>query len=196
MIKSLRGFAIAALAFGLALPALAGNSLWPSVTQPGSSTDFGRVYNGTSFPTDTSGNWFFSPLSLDLNGQMFCANCNTVNIGGAPTANIGCNSSVVYDASTSGATQLVALVSGKSIYVCGYTLFSGGTANIGFVYGTGVACASGQTKITPAYQLIAQTGLVDSSPVFRGLATAASNALCINTSAGVAVQATVYYTQF
>jgi hypothetical protein len=50
--------------------------------------------------------------------------------------------------------------------------------------------------MTPAYKLTAQTDLVDNAQFYRGLSTAASNVLRLNTSAGVAVQALVYCTRF
>lgn len=106
-----------------------------------------------------------------------------------------CNASAIYDASTSGSTELVALTAGKTIYVCGYSILAAGTVNVKLIYGTGSACATGATNMTPAYQLVAQAGIVDGSPIYRGLKTAASNALCINTSAGIAVQAIVYYSK-
>lgn len=112
------------------------------------------------------------------------------------TGMTACTASAVYDASTNGATQLVALAAGKTIYVCGYTLFSGGVANVSLVYGTGANCVTGQTAMTPAFQLGSQVGVDDASSYYRGMATAAGNALCIKTSAGVAVQALVFYTQF
>jgi hypothetical protein len=118
------------------------------------------------------------------------------NVGGNLTGSIKCGSSAFYDASTSGSTQLVAISGSTKIYICGYTIFAGATANVGLVYGTGTNCATGSTKITPAYPLVAQAGAVDGAAEFRGLATVASQALCINSSAAVAVQATVYYTQF
>ena len=118
------------------------------------------------------------------------------NVGGLLTGQIGCGSSVVYDASTSGSTHLVALASSQSVYVCGYSIIAGGTVNVKLITGTGSACATGSANITPAYQLTAQAGISDGSPIFRGLKGAASSALCINASAGIAVQAIVYYTQF
>ncbi len=108
---------------------------------------------------------------------------------------IGCDKSAVYDASTSGSTQLVALVSGQVIYVCGFVLFSAGTANVDLRYGTGTNCATGPTKITPAFQLIAQTGAAYGNGEGVVAQTAAANALCINSSAAVAVQGLVTYTQ-
>ena len=121
---------------------------------------------------------------------------NSANVGGNLTGLIACGSSVVYDASTNGKTQLVALSSGKVTYVCGYTIFAAGTVNVSLSTGTGTNCGSTSTNITPAFQLTAQTGAVDGSPFYRGLATTASQELCLVTSAGVAVQALVYYTQF
>lgn len=113
--------------------------------------------------------------------------------GGLLAGLIQCDSTAIYDASTNGSTELKALTSGRSIYVCGYTILSGGTVNVKLIYGTGTACATGSNNMTPAYQLTAQVGAVDGSPFARGLKTASANALCINTSAGVAVQAIVYY---
>lgn len=109
---------------------------------------------------------------------------------------VTCNKSAIYDASTNGTTQLVALVTGQKIYVCGYVLWAGGTSTVKLAYGTGSACGTGTVALTPAYTLATNTGLADNADYWRGLNTAASQALCITTSAGVAVQATVYYSQF
>lgn len=160
--------------------ALADKAIYPSATFPGGEAAFGRVYANGQPQTDANGNWLYSPIAVDSHGQI----------------GTSCYASAIYDASTNGATQLVAAVTGQAVYICGYTLFAGGTANVSLVYGTGSNCATGQTKITPAFQLVAQTGLADSSPFWRGLLAPASQALCLLTSAGVAVQATVYYSQF
>lgn len=109
---------------------------------------------------------------------------------------IGCDNQAVYDASTSGSTQLVALTSGQTIYVCGFVIFSAGTVNVNLRYGTGTACATGPTNITPAFQLTAQTGASYGNGEGVVTKTIASNALCINTSAAVAVQALVTYAKF
>ena len=117
--------------------------------------------------------------------------------GVSPNQMFGCNQSTIYDASTSGATRLVTGNSTSRIYVCGFDLWSSGTANVDLVYGTGGTCGAGTTKVTPAFQFTAQTGIVDHLPFYTGaLPVPVSNDLCINSSAGVAVQAIVYYTQF
>lgn len=175
-----RLYAALALALFLSPVALADKTPYPTASTPSSSTAFGRVFKNGAPATDANGNWLYVPLALDNNGQM----------------GTSCSAAALYDASTNGPTQLVAAVSGQSIYVCGYTLFAGGTANVSLVYGTGTNCGTGQHAMTPAYQLIAQTGLADSSPFWRGLVAPASQELCILTSAGVAIQANVYYSQF
>ena len=101
-------------------------------------------------------------------------------------AQIPCNATAIYDASTSGATQLVAGTATQQIFICGFNIFSGGTVNVDLVYGTGSTCGTGTIKITPAYEFTAQTGIVDHVAIFNGLtAVPESNNLCINTSGGV-----------
>jgi hypothetical protein len=108
-----------------------------------------------------------------------------------------CNQAQIYDASTSGSTRLVVGAANTQIYVCGFNFWSNGTANVGLVYGTGGTCGSGTTEVTPAFHLTAQSGNVDHISVYGGLPPVpSSNDLCLNVSAGVAVQAIVYYTQF
>lgn len=115
-------------------------------------------------------------------------------LGVAQTSGTSCTNSAIYDAATNGSTRLVTGTSTSRVFVCGFDFFSGGTVNVKLVYGTGGTCGSGTTSITPAFQFLAQTGLVDPSTYWRGLTVVPlSNDLCINTSAGVAVQAIVYY---
>jgi len=125
------------------------------------------------------------------------------NGSGNLTGYLNCDNTAVYDAATNGATQLVALSSGKTVYVCGFQFSTSQTTavSVDLVYGTGTNCATSTTKLTPAYPLQAASssgpaGLAVITPGFTGLKTAASNALCINTSAGQSVQAIVWYTQF
>ncbi len=128
-----------------------------------------------------------APTNADLQGELASGNL----IG-----HIGCDKSVVINAATSGSTQLVALVSGQVIYVCGYNFMAGGTANVKLLYGTGTNCGTGATDLTGPYPLIAQTGVSygnGEGTVFR---TASANALCVNLSAAVQVSGVVTYTQF
>jgi hypothetical protein len=115
--------------------------------------------------------------------------------GGKPV--IACNLKVVYDLSTNGATQLIPAVVAQNIYVCGYVIYGGGTVNVGLISGTQTTtpCDTSTVKETPAYQLTSQAGVVDNRGYGDGFKVATNTSLCINTSAGVAVQAIVYYTQ-
>jgi hypothetical protein len=120
--------------------------------------------------------------------------------GGSAVSLLNCDSTAVYDNTTNGATQLVALASGKTIYVCGYQFSTSQTTSVhvALEYGTGTNCATSPTKITPNYPLQAASstgpiGLVVMTPGFTGLKTAASNELCIVTDAAVSVQAIVWY---
>lgn len=113
----------------------------------------------------------------------------------AHSQEITCRSTALYDASTNGSTVLVTGVTTSNIYVCGFNLFGAGTATVKLVYGTGTTCGTGETAITPAYSLVAQAGVADGSPIYRGLLVPAGRDLCIKTSAGVAIQAQIYFAQ-
>jgi hypothetical protein len=111
------------------------------------------------------------------------------------SAQVGCNQSIFYDASTNGATRLVTGAAKTRIFICGYNLWAAGTATVKFETGTGTACATNETAITPAFSLTTQTGVPDDSPFWRGLTVQPGLDFCIKTSAGVAVQAIVYFSQ-
>jgi hypothetical protein len=110
-----------------------------------------------------------------------------------------CGGAAFYDASTSGATQIVPAPAGNqtragnTIFICGFTIGASAAVNVGLVYGTGTNCGTGTTKITPAFQFIAAGFLVDDPGNFNGLSVPAGNNLCINASGAVAVQAIIYY---
>src|SRR6185437_4227628 len=57
------------------------------------------------------------------------------------TGYINCDNTAIYDASTSGSTQLVALSSSKKIYVCGGLISTSQTTavSVKLIYGTGTA---------------------------------------------------------
>lgn len=56
--------------------AFADTTPYPNKNMPGSTTGFGRVYSGNGvFPQDSGLNWLYAPLSVDTNGQFWCANC-------------------------------------------------------------------------------------------------------------------------
>lgn len=114
---------------------------------------------------------------------------------GAQAQPANCRTTALYDASTLGSTVLVTGITGRNIYLCGFNMWAAGTSTVKLVYGTGVACATGEVAVTPAYSLITQTGIADGSSLYRGLFVPGGNDLCIKTSAAVAVQAQIYFIQ-
>lgn len=156
-------------------------------------------------PTATAGTTGdYQPALTDEAGAQY------VRIGGsgtgatAPwTGYLNCDNTAKYDTNTNGSTELVALTSNQTIYVCGFQISQSTTTSVSvnLRYGTGSNCATGATAITPSYPLQAATstgpiGMVVMTPGFTGLKTAVSNALCINTNAAVSVQALVWYAKF
>lgn len=124
------------------------------------------------------------------------------NSSGNLTGLIQCDSVAIINTATAGSTQLVALTAGQTIYVCGWNIYTSATSAVNVVlnYGTGAACGTGTTALSETIRFPAGvTGLqgkVDSFPFFKGMKTAASNALCVNLSAAVQVDGLVYYTKF
>lgn len=119
--------------------------------------------------------------------------------GVSPNQMFGCNQSAKYDASTNGATRLVQGNATQGIYVCGWNIMPAGTVSVQFVYGTQTTnpCDTGQTPITPAFQLTAQIPEVDHLPVYTGITPVpAGKDVCLVTNAGVAVQSILYFTRF
>lgn len=131
---------------------------------------------------------------INTQGQKTMAGSTPVVI--ASDQLIACDSSVVISVSTAVTTQLVALTSGQTIYVCSFSFMSAGTTNVTFEYGTGTLCSTGLTTLTGAYNTTAQTGVSQGSGLGTIFRTAASNALCIVNSAAVQVSGIVSFTKF
>lgn len=93
-------------------------------------------------------------------------------------------------------TQLVALSSGKKIYVTAWNVIAAGTGNFTLVYGTGTNCGTGTTALTGAYPLIAQAGITVGDGTGIVLIIPAGRALCAVTSTSVQFSGSVSYAQF
>src|SRR6185437_13159894 len=136
------------------------------VTQPVSGTVTVTQGTGTnlhtvvdSAPTTAVTNTGLSDLDSAIVADGAAAAANDVQTGGKGSGDtkafLNCDGYAFYDASTNGATQLVALSAGKTIFVCGYTFTSSSTTanTVKLVYGTGTNCATGQTAMTPGVLL-------------------------------------------
>ncbi len=157
----------------------------------------------TAAPTYTTAQT--DPLSLDTAGNLRVTDAGVAAAinspvptlqSGVTTAVTGCDTHAFYDASDNGLKTIVAGVSAKKIYICGYMLGTGGTAtNLSLTSGTGSDCVSTSTAITPAWQMLANDTRGANSPFWNGLITLANaDNLCVNASAGNAHQVEVWYT--
>lgn len=100
-------------------------------------------------------------------------------------------SQVVISTASSGNVELVALTSGQTIYLCDFTIMSGGTVGVQLIYGTGTACATGETNMTGVMPLVVNTGWTHN---YGGrLKTAEANAFCIELSGAVQVDGVATY---
>ena len=109
---------------------------------------------------------------------------------------VACDSSALLVVSTATTAQMIALASGKSIYVCALAINGGGATTAKLVYGTGTNCGTGQTNLTPAFTLALASTVSLGSGVGYLTKTSSGNALCVTNSAAVAANVFVAYTQF
>ena len=113
-----------------------------------------------------------------------------------------CNNFAQLQMTTATTTQLVALVAGQKVRVCAYAIQGSTTATattLKLVYGTGTACPTGTTALTPAWNMPASsTALPFSEGKGTGelFQTPAGNALCATSSAAGTVNISITYAQF
>lgn len=127
-----------------------------------------------------------------------------VRASGTLAGLIACDSSAQAAVASATTTELVALTSGQTIYICGFTIeiqgiaTTAGTAQL--VYGTGSACATGTANISPNF--IGSTTAGNPTVVAYGSGVgvvakgAASNALCVTTTTTTVQKIFVSYTKF
>jgi len=131
-----------------------------------------------------------------------------INQAGNLVGDILCDKQKIYDASTNGSTELVAVSGSTHVYICGYSIVVGATAtNVKLTAGTGTNCgsaASGATStgtsganagLTPAHPFAANGGMVVMMPRGTVIDAGSANAVCINSSAGNAVTGQIWYQQ-
>jgi len=104
--------------------------------------------------------------------------------------------SVAITTASATTVELVALASGKSIYVTTFDVVSAGATTVTFKYGTGTNCGTGTVNLTGAYPMAANTVITKGSGVGVALNIPQGNALCITNSAGVQISGSVSYAQF
>jgi len=95
--------------------------------------------------------------------------------------------------STSGNVEVVALNGSDLIYVCGYSLIAGAATGVRFVYGTGTACATGETGLTGAWALAANGGITQANGGAPQFVVPAGNAFCTENTGANAIAGHVTY---
>lgn len=100
------------------------------------------------------------------------------------------------NATINGNGEIVALVADDLIYVCGYNLGVSGDVTLQLIYGTGTACATGETDIeTLIFDTDKGYGIANPNAGAIQFKTPASNAFCVETSVSVTVFGRVSYVQ-
>lgn len=135
--------------------------------------------------------------STDLFGATRVLNMDSS--GNVISPGISCNNVAVVDTAASGNTQLVALASSQTIYICSYALTAEATVDVKLVTGTGTACATGEASITGNYAFSTTTGMLGlARGSGLGMVTkgAVSSAVCLKTSGAVQINGEITYTQF
>ena len=132
----------------------------------------------------------FSPIAISVLP-------NTSGVGDPCLNAAVAKSSVAVSITSATTTQLVALSSGKTVYVCGFNASLGLSDVLTFEYGTGSACGTGTTALTGAYTsdaavVAAPMALGGSGTVFAGIA---SNALCALTTGTGGIRGQLTYVQ-
>lgn len=164
------------------------------------------TYAGTT-STTANGSWYIASVNFThVRVRVTAFTSGTANVVVRATSNgsvvatnfnpIACTDVAVINTAASGNVELVPLVAGKTVYVCSYYVIAEGAVDVRLVYGTGTACATGETSVTGTYAL-STTAFVNRGSgiglVTRGIV---SNALCVETSGAVQINGEVTYTQF
>ena len=162
------------------------------------ATDLGAP-GGAACSTDT-GSCSLNAL-LQRIAQRLSASIATLNApmqaSGGSVSNLGqAAASAPINVSSATTTQLVALSSGKAIYVSAWDVVVAAADNVTLEYGTGTNCGTGTTALTGAYNLSPNGGIAKGDGVAPVLFVPASNALCILTSAAVQASGSVSYAQY
>ncbi len=106
-----------------------------------------------------------------------------------------CSASQQVAVTTQGTVQVIAAASGKSIFVCGFVINSGGATTVQLVQGQGSACATGKTDLTPAFKMTNGSTVTMGGSVGQVFRTPAGGALCMTTTSNPDVGVLIVYVQ-
>lgn len=121
--------------------------------------------------------------------------CHTSN-GNNCIPEFGASASKSISVAAATTTEIIAAVSGKTLYITSYDFMAAGANNVKLVYGTGTNCGTGTTDLTGAYPLIAQAGISKGNGLGAILFPLLSNAVCVTTSGSGQVSGSVSFVQY
>jgi len=128
-----------------------------------SGDNYVATYTCATYPTAGALNVSFSPLAT----------------ASADPCSSSAKSSVAISQASAGTVQLVALSTGKKVYVCGVTDGSAGTTpSISLEYGTGSSCATGTAELTGAVPFTSGSAINIGSGAGTVAAAPTGNAVC------------------
>lgn len=134
----------------------------------------------------------FSTPAFAQSTQQLCYTTSGTNC----VPSIAAAASAKVSVSTNTTTEIVALASGKKIYVTSFELVATAANTAKWVYGTGSACGTGQADLTGAYGMTTFTVISKGDGLGAILFVPASNALCIITTASQQLSGSVSYVQY
>jgi hypothetical protein len=105
-----------------------------------------------------------------------------------------CKTAVFKHITTATDTQIAAAVGGLNVYICDIEISWNGTGNIFLEKSSSGTCAA-PTQIGQAYYGVANTQKAHSNPFWNGQQAGVGNQLCVNSSAAVTIDVTVYFDQ-
>lgn len=91
-------------------------------------------------------------------------------------------STAAISTTTNGNVEVVALNGSDLIYVCGVSIVETAAQSVQLIYGTGTACATGETDLTGPYALAANGGFLFPNAGVPHFIVPAGNAFCIETN--------------
>ncbi len=112
---------------------------------------------------------------------------------------LACQSSLDINVPAAATTELVALVAGDRVRICGFVLSGTGAAlgSVQFLAGTGTACDTGVSDLSGIMSLIKDTPMAYGGGLGKIFSTPVAEALCIKTvGASFAVDGILTYGQF
>lgn len=126
------------------------------------------------------------PAATDALGRLWTRDAN-------PCQDFSRITNVAIDTASSGNVELVALNGSDLVYVCGYDIVADAAVAVQFIYGTGTACATGETDLSGPMSFAANGGTsrgVTGAVQFKNVA---GNALCIENSTTGGVRGSLQY---